>query len=77
MLYATFWSFFVLSYSVYDMIHYAYHFADATKRKGTLFHKLQKYHLRHHFSGEEAGYGVSSPLWDIIMRTGFKGVKKL
>jgi dihydroceramide fatty acyl 2-hydroxylase len=73
---AAFWSAFLIYYAIYDMFHYAMHFADMTKHKGSpfysLFQKMQKYHLTHHFSGEDAGFGVSSPLWDIVFRSGFK-----
>ena len=30
---------------------------------------LKQYHLRHHYKDDEAGYGVSSPLWDYVFRT--------
>ena len=73
---ATVWSFFLVGYMIYDMSHYAFHFVDTTKHKGSWFHKLQKYHNRHHFSGEYAGFGVSTPLWDLIFRTGYKNDKK-
>ena len=73
---ATTWSFFLIGYMIYDISHYAFHFVDTTKNKGSWFHKLQKYHNKHHFSGEDAGFGVSSPLWDIIFRTGYKNEVK-
>lgn len=74
-LYATFWSFVVVGYVIYDVCHYALHHIDTTKSKDTWFHRLQVYHNRHHFSGEEAGFGVSSPLWDYILRTTYKQKK--
>jgi sterol desaturase/sphingolipid hydroxylase (fatty acid hydroxylase superfamily) len=69
---ATAWIFFLVGYMIYDISHYAFHFVDTTNFKGTWFHRLQKYHNRHHFSGEDAGFGVSTPLWDIILNTGYK-----
>lgn len=72
---ACFWSFFLVGYLIYDISHYALHHIDTTKYKGSWFHSLQKYHNRHHFSGEDAGFGVSSPLWDIALRTGFRNKK--
>ena len=65
----TFWLGFALGYWTYDTCHYMLHHVKATK--GSYFHRLQQYHNRHHFSGEEAGFGVSNPLWDMILRTGF------
>jgi dihydroceramide fatty acyl 2-hydroxylase len=75
-LYACFWSFVLVGYITYDISHYALHHIDTTTHKGSWFHKLQKYHNRHHFSGEDAGYGVSTPLWDFILKTNFKGKSK-
>ena len=48
---ATVWSFFLVGYVIYDVSHYAFHFVDTSKHKGSWFHRLQKYHNRHHFSG--------------------------
>ena len=73
---AVFWSFFLLGYMTYDICHYSLHHVDTSKNSGGWFGKLQKYHNQHHFGGEEAGFGVSSPLWDIVFRTGFTRSKK-
>lgn len=73
---AIFWTFFYLGYTAYDTCHYALHHIDTTKSKGSYFHQLQKYHNQHHFGGEEAGFGVSSKLWDVVFGTGFKKGKK-
>jgi sterol desaturase/sphingolipid hydroxylase (fatty acid hydroxylase superfamily) len=70
--FATVWSFFLAGYVIYDIMHYALHHIDTSKHKGSWFHSLQKYHNKHHFSGQYAGFGVSSPLWDLIFRTGYK-----
>lgn len=53
-------------YLCYDMTHYCLHHL---KSRGGYFKNLQRYHNQHHFSGEDAGYGVSSKFWDIIFRT--------
>jgi len=55
-----------IGYLIYDMIHYSLHHFNI---KWGYFKFLQRYHNQHHFSGEDAGYGVSSKLWDIIFRT--------
>ena len=64
-----FWGGFLIAYWAYDTTHYMLHHVKA--KKGSWFHKLQQYHNRHHFSGEEAGFGVSNPFWDIVFNTGF------
>jgi len=61
---------------MYDISHYLLHHVDTSKNKGGFFHRLQKYHNQHHFGGQEAGFGVSSPLWDIILNTGYKNKNK-
>ena len=30
---------------------------------------LREQHMRHHFQDHRYGYGVSSPLWDVVFRT--------
>jgi sterol desaturase/sphingolipid hydroxylase (fatty acid hydroxylase superfamily) len=30
---------------------------------------LKEYHMKHHYVDEHAGFGVSTPLWDIVFRT--------
>ena len=57
---------FGFGYVGYDTIHYAtHHFA----MKRGVWRWLKQYHLRHHYHDDEAGYGVSSPLWDYVFRT--------
>jgi sterol desaturase/sphingolipid hydroxylase (fatty acid hydroxylase superfamily) len=75
-LFAFFWSFLAIGYMTYDLMHYSLHHIDTSKHKGGWFHKLQKYHNQHHFGGEEAGFGVSSPLWDFIIGTTYKNKLK-
>ncbi len=53
-------------YVCYDMIHYATHHFPMRSRVGLW---LKQYHLRHHYKDDEAGFGVSSPLWDYIFGT--------
>jgi sterol desaturase/sphingolipid hydroxylase (fatty acid hydroxylase superfamily) len=54
-------------YLTYDLSHYISH-------HGTMgnawFRYLNRYHLAHHYREPDAMYGVSSPLWDLIFRTG-------
>lgn len=71
---------FVLGYLFYDMLHYALHHVDL---KGKMWIALKTHHLKHHFKDPDKGFGVSSPLWDIIVGSNFssklnekKGVDK-
>lgn len=57
---------FGLGYVCYDTIHYAIHHFPM---KSGVWLWLKQYHLRHHYHDDQAGYGVSSPLWDYIFRT--------
>ena len=57
---------FLTGYLSYDMIHYAEH--HLSMRWGFLKY-LKIYHLRHHFKNPNHGFGVSSPVWDVIFHT--------
>lgn len=65
-----FCAFFIVGYLVYDYIHYATHHFPM---RSPLAKFLKHYHLKHHFSGEEGRYGVSSPLWDKVFSTSCEG----
>jgi sterol desaturase/sphingolipid hydroxylase (fatty acid hydroxylase superfamily) len=57
---------FLTGYLCYDMLHYAEH--HLSMRWGFLKH-LKLYHLRHHYKNPNHGFGVSSPIWDVVFRT--------
>jgi sterol desaturase/sphingolipid hydroxylase (fatty acid hydroxylase superfamily) len=57
---------FGLGYLAYDLIHHHIHRDDV---RG-VFRWLRKYHAQHHFSAPDRQFGVSSPLWDYVFRTG-------
>jgi 4-hydroxysphinganine ceramide fatty acyl 2-hydroxylase len=57
---------FGFGYVGYDTIHYATH--HFSMKRG-VWRWLKQYHLRHHYQDDNAGYGVSSPLWDYVFRT--------
>lgn len=59
---------FVTGYIFYDMTHYAVHHFNI---KNKFWLVLKKHHMRHHFQDAKKGYGVSSPVWDDVMRTNF------
>ena len=53
-------------YLFYDSLHYATH--HFPMRHGVWLW-LKRHHLRHHYQDDHRGYGVSSPLWDLVFRT--------
>lgn len=63
---------FLIGYLCYDMLHYAIHHL---KYEGRIWQLLKTHHLKHHYMDDEKGYGVSSPLWDIIIRSNFDNKK--
>ncbi|MCC7438308.1 MAG: sterol desaturase family protein [Armatimonadetes bacterium] len=56
----------VFGYICYDTLHYAAH--HLPMKWGALAW-LKKHHLRHHYGDMHTGYGVTSPLWDIVFGT--------
>ena len=57
---------FIAGYLTYDYMHYwVHHFVPKSK----LGKRLREQHMRHHFQDHRFGYGVSSPLWDVVFRT--------
>lgn len=58
---------FMSGYVVYDLIHYALHHASW---RMPWFAWLKRNHMQHHFVEPDRRYGVSSPLWDILLRSG-------
>ncbi len=63
-----FFSGFVVGYITYDMMHYAIHHAE--RFNAPLLRKIRQHHLAHHFRDTRKGFGVSSPLWDGVFRSG-------
>jgi len=59
----------VFGYVCYDMLHYATHHFPM---KRGLWLWLKQYHLRHHYKDDDAGFGISSPLWDFVFGTARK-----
>jgi len=57
---------FLTGYLAYDMLHYAEH--HLSMRWGFLKF-LKRYHLRHHYKNPNHGFGVSSPVWDVVFGT--------
>lgn len=61
-----FTGFFIIGYLVYDYIHYATHHFPM---RHPVLKFLKHYHMRHHFTEEDARFGVSSPFWDWVFGT--------
>ena len=57
---------FLTGYATYLMIHYAIHVHPPPKN---FLGAVWKHHNLHHFVGDTAAFGVSSPLWDHIFGT--------
>jgi sterol desaturase/sphingolipid hydroxylase (fatty acid hydroxylase superfamily) len=57
---------FLIGYLIYDYTHYyLHHFVP----RSDLGKRLREQHMRHHFQDHRYGFGVSSPLWDVVFRT--------
>ncbi len=57
---------FLIGYLVYDYTHYyLHHFVP----KSDLGKRLREQHMRHHFQDHRYGFGVSTPIWDVVFRT--------
>jgi dihydroceramide fatty acyl 2-hydroxylase len=57
---------FLVGYLAYDYTHYyLHHFVP----RSDLGKRLREQHMRHHFQDHRYGFGVSSPLWDVVFRT--------
>lgn len=59
---------FLTGYLIYDMFHYAIHHVEL---KGKLWNVLKTHHLKHHYNDPDKGFGVSSPIWDVIVGSNF------
>jgi dihydroceramide fatty acyl 2-hydroxylase len=57
---------FLLGYLIYDYTHYYVHHYVPKSQIGK---RLREQHMRHHFQDHRFGFGVSSPLWDVVFRT--------
>lgn len=66
---------FLLGYLIYDMLHYAMHHFNF---KSGIMKKVKQHHMLHHYQDPNKGFGVSTSLWDIVLRSGFiKQPKKI
>ncbi|OBZ90400.1 Ceramide very long chain fatty acid hydroxylase SCS7 [Choanephora cucurbitarum] len=56
----------MFGYVCYDLTHYYLHHATVISIH---FAEMKKYHLAHHYKDFEAGYGITSKLWDYAFNT--------
>jgi dihydroceramide fatty acyl 2-hydroxylase len=57
---------FIIGYLAYDGTHYAvHHFTQRT----AIGRFVKRHHMLHHHADHSGGFGVSSPLWDLVFRT--------
>ncbi len=57
---------FLLGYLTYDYTHYYLHHYVPRSQLGK---RLREAHMRHHFQDHRYGFGVSSPIWDVVFGT--------
>jgi sterol desaturase/sphingolipid hydroxylase (fatty acid hydroxylase superfamily) len=61
---------FVAGYLVYDTTHYLTHHSTGRTALGRY---QKKRHFRHHYYDSTRNFGVSSPLWDLVLGTMGRG----
>lgn len=59
---------FILGYLFYDMTHYAIHHFNMRNK---FWLSVKNHHMLHHYQNPDKGFGVSSPIWDLIIGTNF------
>jgi sterol desaturase/sphingolipid hydroxylase (fatty acid hydroxylase superfamily) len=61
---------FAAGYLSYDLIHYHLHQYEGDPHAGRIVTWLRRYHFQHHFAVPDRQFGVSTPFWDYVFRTG-------
>ncbi len=64
----SFFAGFIVGYLIYDMLHYAMHHYNF---KSALMKRVKQHHMLHHYADATKGFGVSSALWDEVLRSNF------
>jgi sterol desaturase/sphingolipid hydroxylase (fatty acid hydroxylase superfamily) len=59
---------FLFGYLFYDLTHYAIHHFNMHNK---FWLAIKNHHMKHHYQDPAKGFGVSTPLWDIIIGTNF------
>lgn len=60
---------FIIGYLFYDITHYAIHHFNMHSK---FWLAIKNHHMRHHYQDPHKGFGVSTPLWDVIIGTNFQ-----
>ncbi|XP_067626399.1 uncharacterized protein Fa2h [Eurosta solidaginis] len=59
----------LLGYICYDLMHYYLHYGNPSLQRTRFMYHMKRYHYQHHFAHQDMGYGISSPLWDMVFNT--------
>lgn len=59
---------FLVGYLYYDITHYAIHHFNMHSK---FWLAIKNHHMRHHYLDANKGFGVSTPIWDMIIGTNF------
>jgi dihydroceramide fatty acyl 2-hydroxylase len=57
-----------VGYVAYDCLHYLVHH-HGSKLPGTALQTLRRRHAQHHYKDGDKGFGISSPLFDVVFGT--------
>jgi hypothetical protein len=57
----------LVAYVAYEAVHYAAHFG---RPESPLLRALRRHHLAHHHLDPRSRWGIGTPLWDRLLRTG-------
>lgn len=55
-----------LAWLVYEGLHWSFHHRSPRTRLGRW---LRRHHLHHHHVDDQTAFGISSPLWDLVLGT--------
>ena len=55
---------FLIGYLFYDLSHYAIHHFNMHNK---FWLAIKNHHMKHHYQDSAKGFGVSTPLWDLII----------
>lgn len=59
---------FLTGYLFYDITHYAIHHFNMHSK---FWLAIKNHHMKHHYQDSNKGFGVSTPIWDIVIGTNF------
>lgn len=62
---------FVTGYVIYDFLHFSVHFFQF---KNAYFRMIRRNHMMHHYRAPRKNFGFTSPIWDYIGGSYFRGM---